>query len=160
MLAAGLPLYVVLRPGDDFAELSGCLRGTTAMPLVQHLVAQRAEAGMGASLADAVAALPESVAGCLVLLADMPGLKAATLCRVAAAVAEGGEQALVAPSWQGKRGHPVGFGRGWFGRLAQLDGDHGARELLLQEAERLSLLPVDDSGIVLDIDTVADLIRC
>lgn len=159
VLAAGLPLYVVLRPGDDFAELGGCAMDA-ALPPAQCIVAPRAEEGMGASLADAVAALPESVAGCLVLLADMPALKPATLRRIAAALAEDGEEALVAPGWQGRRGHPVGFGRAWFDQLAQLDGDRGARELLQREAERLRLLPVDDPGILLDIDTVADLLRC
>lgn len=159
VLAAGLPLFVALRPEDDFEELTG--RSTAVSPpSIQRIAVQRAERGMGASLADAVAVLPGNVAGCLVLLADMPGLQAATLRALAAALAEQGEWALVAPSWQGRRGHPVGFGRGWFARLTQLDGDRGARELLRREAERLHLLPVDDPGVVLDIDTVADLIRC
>lgn len=165
VLAAGLPLFIALRPEDDFEELGleeldGCaVADVASAERVHRIVVQRAERGMGASLAEAVAALPKSVTGCLVLLADMPGLQEATVHKLAAALIEDGEQALVAPSWQGQRGHPVGFGRGWFARLAQLDGDRGARELLRQEAERLRLLPVEDPGIVLDIDTVADLIR-
>lgn len=151
-LQAGLPVYVAIRADDTEDKLP--------LPAPVHrLPVAAAEQGMGASLAGAVAALPESCRGCLVLLADMPWLQPATLRRVADALRTAGPAGLVAPQWQGERGHPVGFGCDWFAELRGLTGDRGARDLLRREQVRLQLLPVDDPGVVADVDTVADLIK-
>jgi CTP:molybdopterin cytidylyltransferase MocA len=40
-----------------------------------------------------------------------------------------------------------------------LSGDQGARQILKQHADRLSLVPSTDSGVLRDIDTQADLNR-
>ncbi|MFO1431924.1 MAG: NTP transferase domain-containing protein [Candidatus Competibacteraceae bacterium] len=37
---------------------------------------------------------------------------------------------IAAPVWNGRRGHPVGFGRQCYPALVALRGDTGARELL------------------------------
>ena len=47
------------------------------------------------------------------------------------------------------------FGADHLPALAALTGDHGARDLLQRVA--VNLLPVDDAGVLLDIDTPADL---
>lgn len=151
-LQTDLPVYVAIREGDTEDKL----------PLpngVHRLRIDEADAGMGATLAGAVAVLPESCRGCLVLLADMPWLQPATLRRVADALRAAGPAGLVAPQWQGERGHPVGFGCDWFAELQGLTGDRGARDLLRREQARLQLLTVDDPGVVADVDTVADLIK-
>lgn len=149
-LAAGLPLYLALRP-EDPPEL------LPAGGPVQRVDVARADQGMGVSLATAVAALPAAVQGCLVLLGDMPGLQAETLCRLRQALAAGGDKALVAPVWQGRRGHPVGLGRYWFAELQELAGDSGARHLLQREGHRLQRLVVADPGVIRDVDRRSDL---
>lgn len=161
--AAGLPLYLALRPEDELAELLPGSVFPAADPAawlerIHRIDIPRADRGMGVSLAGAVAALPACIPGCLVLLGDMPALQVSTLQRLALTLAECGRGALVAPVWQGQRGHPVGFGRDWFAELSRLDGDRGARELLQREQDRLRYVPVEDPGILRDIDTVADLI--
>lgn len=154
VLSIGLPLYVAVRPEDDLDALCGSAAGA-----VRRLDIRTADRGMGATLAEAVAALPIGTAGCLVLLADMPLLRQATLRQLAAALGEAGADGLVAPTWQGRRGHPVGFGRRWFAELMQLDGDRGGRDVLAAAEDDLQLVPVDDPAVLADIDTVGDLIR-
>lgn len=112
------------------------------------------ELGIGSSLASAVRATPEA-AGWLVALADMPFIKEATVRAVAAALHAGAE--IVAPVYGGRRGHPVGFSRGCFSALASLRGDHGARRLVDDGARSLTLIEVDDPGILCDIDRPGDL---
>lgn len=116
--------------------------------------AHDADAGMGRSLAAGVRAAPQA-GGWLVALADMPYLQAATLSRIAAQPLE--PAGIVAPSYRGRRGHPVRFGAAYGEALRALQGDVGARDVLLRHADALRLLEVDDPGVLRDVDTPADL---
>lgn len=122
---------------------------------MQPVVCQDATAGMGTSLACGVKAAAEAT-GWLIALADMPFLRSTTISAVAQAVRAGA--LIAAPIWNGRRGHPVGFGRQCYPALATLQGDTGARELLAGYADRITWVPCGDSGIVRDIDLPSDLL--
>lgn len=113
-----------------------------------------ARRGMGASLAAAVAAMADS-AGWIVALADMPYLKPETVAAVANALAAGNE--IVAPAIGRQRGHPVGFAATFGPTLRELDGDEGARQLLMRN--EVFLIVCEDAGALRDVDTPEDLIR-
>jgi molybdenum cofactor cytidylyltransferase len=113
-----------------------------------------ADAGMGASLACGVRATNGADAW-VVALADMPWIAPTTIRHVVHALQHGAD--IVAPVHRGNRGHPVGFARRHFAALAALTGDAGARELLHSEADAVTLIDVDDPGIVRDVDTPAAL---
>ena len=55
----------------------------------------------------------------------------------------------------GRRGHPVGFAAELYSELAQLRGDEGARRLVARYPAHA--VEVDDPGVLVDIDTTADL---
>jgi molybdenum cofactor cytidylyltransferase len=112
--------------------------------------------GMGQSLAWVIRATPLAKAW-LVALADMPWIRNATLRSVVDALEAG--VALTAPAHQGVRGHPVGFSRRYFGELAALSGDDGAKELVRRHAQELQIIETDDPGTSCDVDTPADLAR-
>lgn len=141
-------VVAVVRHGDS--ELSALL---TAEGL-HVVVCENAHAGMGASLAAGVAASREA-RGWLVALADMPFIQDSTLQR-AVQVLETGEL-LIAPFYAGRRGHPVGFHSSFRDELLALSDDEGARAILARHAASLTRLDVDDAGILLDVDTPADL---
>lgn len=111
--------------------------------------------GMGKSLASGVAAT-QNAQGWIIALADMPYIQPETVSNVANMLRAGAP--IAAPSYQGKRGHPVGFGRGFYNELIQLTGDQGARQLLSAHASQLQLIPCEDAGIFADIDQLSDLI--
>ena len=113
--------------------------------------------GMGGSLRTAAGALPDDATGAFILLGDMPAIDPATPARLARAF--GGPHDMVAPVRLGRRGHPVLFGATWFPALRALSGDEGARALLESAGARLTLTPVDDPGIHLDVDRPEDLTR-
>lgn len=117
-------------------------------------VCENAEEGMGASLAAGVRAVPEA-RGWLLALADMPRIDPQTVLEIANRLRAGAS--IVAPVYQGQRGHPVGFDAAWCGELLSLGGDVGARELLRREASRIMLVPCSDPGVIYDIDAPADL---
>lgn len=111
--------------------------------------------GMGDSIAAAVRAT-RGAPGWLVLPGDLPLVAPASLRAVAAALGAG---EVVMPVHGGQHGHPVGFGAAWGARLVALQGAAGAATVVqaCRAAGKLRELPLDDAGIVTDIDTVADL---
>lgn len=124
---------------------------------VRLLVNSEAEEGMGSSLRLAARALPSETTAVVVGLADMPEIAAKTISALIAAWRPLGPHGIVAPVHAGRRGHPVVFGAGHLTALCELSGDRGARNILQRCQEDLVLISVDDPGVVLDLDTPADL---
>jgi len=113
--------------------------------------------GMGASLRAGIAALAQDCGGVFVFLGDMPVIPASVPPRLLAALTSGALAA--APTFNGRRGHPVLFGPALFPALARATGDEGARAVLADLGPRLTLLDVADPGVVFDVDTPEDLSR-
>jgi molybdenum cofactor cytidylyltransferase len=109
--------------------------------------------GMGDSIAAGVRATPHAH-GWLVLPGDLPLVQAATLCAVAQALVQ---HPVVVPVYEGQRGHPVGFAPECRDALLELKGNQGAARVV--KAQAATELIVNDSGIVQDVDTLADLER-
>ncbi len=109
------------------------------------------ELGMGYSIRAGVSARPHAD-GWLILPGDMPQVQPATLQAVAQALAQ---HPVVYAQYKGRRGHPVGFSAEMYSELVALGGDEGARRLV---ARYPALgVEVDDAGVLIDVDTVADL---
>ena len=135
---------------QESGPLAACLRDEGA----EVMEFAGADLGMGASLAFAVRSSAEA-AGWLVALADMPWIRPMTVGLLVDAMGRGA--ALVAPVYQGRRGHPVGFSAVFRDRLISLSGDEGARSFLTEHAQVLTLREVDDPGILRDVDLPEDL---
>lgn len=112
--------------------------------------------GMGNSIACGARAATglETLRMLLVQPADMPWLTAEAVRQVVHAPATD-DQPIVVPTFHGRDGHPVRFDRRLLPALAQLSGEHGARHLLRRHPPLR--VPVDDAGIVRDVDTPEDL---
>jgi molybdenum cofactor cytidylyltransferase len=108
---------------------------------------------MGHSIAAGVSAAGDAE-GWLILPADMPLLRPATIL----AVAEGLEHYPVCyAQYRGIQGHPVGFGTELYSELVALSGDEGAKRIVARYAAQP--IEVDDPGVHIDVDTVEDLAR-
>ena len=122
-----------------------------------HLIeSERAAQGMGFSIADGIAAIRQLTPmpdGVLICLADMPFIPASLYQQCASAL--DADHPIVAPSYAGQRGHPVGFWRSEFAALAALDGDAGAGRLLKNQTP--TLIDTDCAAVLQDIDQPADL---
>ena len=113
---------------------------------------------MADSLATAIrfsAKFAEANNGFVIALADMPYIKAETIRAVAERLGEGA--AIVIPTYQGQRGHPVGFAGKFRHELESLQGDEGARSIIKRHANNVTLMACEDAGVLADIDTLADL---
>lgn len=138
----------VVRPGNP--TLVAQLQAEGA----QVQLCQAADEGMGTSLAFGVSRFP-TASGWVVALADMPWIAPATIHKIAEAIRLGA--CIAAPTWQGQRGHPVGFAQVLGNDLAALRGDVGAKSIIHANQQKLQLLDCNDPGVVQDIDTPEDL---
>ncbi|MGE0811089.1 MAG: NTP transferase domain-containing protein [Immundisolibacter sp.] len=141
-------VIAVVRPGDE--ALHAVLRDAGA----RLVLCGRAADGMGFSLACAAREVPAGHP-VLIALGDMPAIAVPSARKVRDALDTGAAIAL--PVYRGRRGHPVGFAAHFVPALGALQADQGARALLHRHAEQIRELPVDDAGILTDIDTPADL---
>lgn len=111
--------------------------------------------GMGASLATGVGALSDGIGGAFVFLGDMPRIPHDVLPRLADALTGGALAA--APSFDGRRGHPVLFAAPLLADLRSFSGRSGARRMLETLGSNLVLAPTNDPGVLLDVDYRDDL---
>jgi molybdenum cofactor cytidylyltransferase len=140
--------HVVAVVKSDDAELAAALRDQGC----QVVVCVDAARGMGKSLSHALSQVPHAD-GWIVALADMPFVHPDTVGKLAQALLDGAD--IAAPVHQGRRGNPVAFGTKHLPQLLTLDGDQGARSLLA--VHPITLIEVNDAGVLRDIDTPADL---
>lgn len=144
---------VVVVVGHDGDAVAAAARA--ACPDVEVVVNPDHGAGQSTSFVagiEAVAASDDAVA--VVLLADQPRVRAASVRSVAAAVLAGAPAARA--MYADGPGHPVAFDRTTFDRLVEVTGDRGAREILGE----LDVVPVLVAGAVpADVDDPTDLDR-
>ncbi|MBP0492924.1 NTP transferase domain-containing protein [Pararoseomonas indoligenes] len=113
--------------------------------------------GLSASLKAGIAALPPDVEGVLVMLGDMPLVSAAVLDRLLAAFDPEEGRAIIQPTFRGKQGNPVLWGREFFEAILGISGDVGARHLTGLHADRLFNVEMSDDGVLRDFDTADTL---
>ena len=109
--------------------------------------------GLATSVKTGIATLPATASGALVCLGDMPLINTNLLDRLIDAFAPDRGALIAVPVNEGRRGNPVLWSRRFFQELMALDGDIGARHLIVKHAEAVAEVPVEGQGAFLDIDT-------
>lgn len=112
--------------------------------------------GMGTSLRRGVSAINAEAQGMFVILADQPFVSSTTLNRMIEYHNRHKAQIII-PTYKGFRGNPVLLDRSVFPELANLRGDIGCRAIFGSHTGNIHRLPVEDPGILLDVDTLDDL---
>jgi len=105
--------------------------------------------GMASSLRVGLGRVSDHVS-VLAALGDMPWVRVDTLNRL---IAGAGPGRIVVPVHDGRRGNPVLWDRVFFPQLLTLTGDAGARGLIAARPDAVTAVPVDDLGVLRDVDT-------
>lgn len=153
-LAAFDTVYLALPADDNLLQLLINALPETQRGRIMSVTVSHPEEGMSQSLQAGITA-SEDAAGWLIGLADMPWVKPAVLIALQQAMATGAK--IAAPYYQGLRGQPVGFHADYKEALMTIGGDEGARQLLKAAAGQIVVIETADNGILLDIDSPADL---
>ena len=109
--------------------------------------------GMGTSVARATRILtgePTGIQALLFLLVDQPLMHYKHINKLIDSYLNN-KNKIIASQYQGILGVPCLFGRPYFGELLQLEGDRGAKSLILRHPE--AVLAVECGSLCQDVDT-------
>jgi molybdenum cofactor cytidylyltransferase len=161
-LEAGLDPVVVVTagPGTGSHEAVSELEQGAGLPIrdgaLRRVVNPHPERGLASTLTIGVSALGPETAAALILLGDMPWVRPETIRSLVAAFRQH-PAAPTVPIYRRSRGNPVLWPVGFFEALTRLTGDRGARGLLTAAGSLVQEVPVDDPGVLRDVDTAAEL---
>lgn len=158
----GRVVVVLGHYAEQLAGVLGELRAAAAQPSVSFdwVVNPAPDEGTGSSLRCGLAALPDRLSACLVMLGDQPLLEAADVCAVLEAwQARPPGIELVVPQHANRLGHPVVFGSDARGAVQRVRDDEGIRDWRRAHPDRVAILSVAHPRYTTDVDTPADLDR-
>jgi molybdenum cofactor cytidylyltransferase len=145
---------VIVVTGHRAEEVEASLEGFPVLSVRNPAFAD----GLSTSLKIGFAALPPQAKAAVVLLGDMPLIKAGLIDTLVNAWGTMARPAALVPTVSGQRGNPVLLSRELEGLIKGLSGDAGAGQILRGRADVMEC-PVDDPAILQDVDTGYDLDR-
>jgi molybdenum cofactor cytidylyltransferase len=148
-----LQLIVVVPRGDLALKRVVEVRGGEAVDCVNP------RAGLSESIKAGINNVLDADA-CLIALGDMPYVSASTIQAMLNAASQ---NHIVLPSMknaagESKFGNPVIFGKSFFKKLLELEGDAGGKSIVNAHLNSVRLVAVDDPGIFVDVDRPTDLL--
>ena len=111
------------------------------------------EQGMLSSFRCGIRALESLNTNVMLCLTDHPAVKAETYKSL---IENAHKNKIIIPKYNDRRGHPVIFGADFISKLLEKECPEGARSIVRAHSESVKEIYVDDSGILLDIDTPED----
>jgi molybdenum cofactor cytidylyltransferase len=97
-----------------------------------------------------IRALSPASSGALLCLVDHPLIEARVIDSLIAALRP---KEIVLPVFNGHRGHPVLFSAEILDEILSLSPSQGANMVVRRDPSRIREVPVDDPGVLIDIDT-------
>ena len=143
---------VVVVLGHDADAVRESLRGRTVLCCVNDAYRE----GMFSSVLCGLHHLPEDADAVLIALGDQPQIELNVVRAVLRAYREG-DRGVVIPISGGKRGHPVLVNLSRYrDEILRLSGDEGLKPVMRGHPHDTLEVPVDDEGILRDLDTPED----
>ncbi len=109
--------------------------------------------GLSTSLKRGLASASTETDAALVCLGDMPLVEAQTIDRLVAAFNVAEHRTICVPTFEGKRGNPVVWGRQHFIAIEGIEGDQGGRLLLDALSDEVVEVEVKTQAVLIDADT-------
>ena len=106
--------------------------------------------GMSTSVQAGIRALGKDVTVAVVFLVDHTAVSPQTVRQL---IAHAASDRIVLPVFNGRRGHPVAFGRDLFDEILALDSTQGLNLVVRREPSRIAEVSVNDPGVLVDVDT-------
>ena len=112
------------------------------------------EQGMLSSIVAGLESLPDGIDAALIWPVDHPCVSS-TLVRKLLEEFRGGDNLIVLPKYQGRRGHPVIFSARLFEELRAAPLEVGARHVVRQHPDAILEVATDDEGVLLNLNNRA-----
>lgn len=140
--------HVRIVVGRDAEGVTGALAGRP----VSWVTNPQPQGDMLSSVRCALRVLPLDCEAALVVLGDQPRITG-TLVSDMLRVFETGDQQILVPFCQGRRGHPMLFSRCYFEEVLNQYEDVGLRGLLQAHGSEVCEWPVSTPAVLMDMDT-------
>jgi molybdenum cofactor cytidylyltransferase len=114
--------------------------------------------GISTSIRAGVRAADHRSEAFVIVLGDQPFVTSKTVAELIARWNESRAK-IVIPSYQGERGNPVLLDRSLAGEIQGLTGDQGCRAIFGRHVDGILEVPVQDAGILIDLDTPEQIAR-
>src|SRR6059036_2248292 len=114
--------------------------------------------GMSTSLQAGVRAADPRSDGFLIVLGDQPFVQSATINTLIER-RNGSQAKILIPTYGGARGNPVLLDRSLSEEVQSITGDQGCRAIFGRHTQGILEVPVDDPGILVDLDTPEQIAR-
>ncbi|TMA01069.1 MAG: hypothetical protein E6J97_03280, partial [Methanobacteriota archaeon] len=114
--------------------------------------------GMSTSLQAGVRAADPRSDGFLIVLGDQPFVQSATINTLIER-RNGSQAKILIPTYGGARGNPVLLDRSLSEDVQSITGDQGCRAIFGHHTRGILEVPVDDPGILVDLDTPEQITR-
>lgn len=121
-------------------------------PGVEVIRNPRHREGMLSSIVAGLESLPRDVEGFLLLLVDHPRVSPSLVNQLIEQFEKTGAP-IVLPRFEGRRGHPVLFGRSVWEELRRASPEVGARQVVWNHSSEIVEVPTGEAGVTEDIDT-------
>lgn len=138
---------IVVVAGHHYSEIS------EAFPSLSLTLNPDYERGMSTSVQAGVRALPSGVMAAGVFLVDHPLVGRDIVLALLEQLQPG---QITLPTYGGRRGHPVFFGRDLFPEILALRPDQGLNLVVRRDPARVVEVPVLSGSVLEDIDTPKD----
>ena len=153
MIWAGADEFLVV-VGHKHEQITAAVQ----LPEARFVVNEAWRSGQLSSLRTAVRALSPHSEGMLFTPVDYPLVSLSTY-RVLIERWMEDRDSLVIPRYEGRKGHPAIFPETLYNRVFNEELPDGARSIIKKEIESVKFVPVQDEGVVADIDTLEDYQR-
>ena len=107
--------------------------------------------GQLSSIQAAIRSLPAETAGLVLCPVDHPMISAALVAKLIEVFDSSGKSVAL-PTFRGKRGHPVIFRSTLYDELLAASFEIGARQVVWAHADDIAEVPVEEEGVILNIN--------
>lgn len=94
--------------------------------------------------------MPDDVSATFINPADMPRIPQSIIEQIHDAYQP---ERIVAPQYDGQRGHPILLDRAYWQAMLNLAPDKAPRDVIKANRQHMTLIKTDDDGVIVDIDT-------
>lgn len=109
--------------------------------------------GLSSSIKSIGHKLTKNVDAVILCLGDMPGITSTHINSLLKAFKNNPNRQIVIPTYKGRRGNPVLWGKKHFPLLVNLSGDRGAKVLFQNNENNITEVQIEDEAILTDLDT-------
>lgn len=147
--------YTILILGHRATEIKKVLGSCIEHEKLCVIVNRDYRNGMAGSLKMGLKQIMDEYFCAMIILADHPFLDSFLINHLLYYFMNS-DKTLCAPTYKGRRGHPVIFGNRFFSDILSISGDIGAREIFHNNPNQILAVELDDSRVFMDIDTESD----